>query len=71
MITEKIIREICSKIIEEKGLFLVDVIIKSKNEIWVEVDGPKEIKIADCVEIRRFIEDNLEREEEDFSLNVY
>ncbi len=70
MITEKIIREICSKIIEEKGLFLVDVIIKSKNEIWVEVDGPKGIKIADCVEISRFIEDHLDREEEDFSLNV-
>lgn len=70
MITEKIIREIGSKIIEEKGLFLVDVIIKDKNEIWVEVDGPKGIKIADCVEISRFIEDHLDREKEDFSLNV-
>lgn len=70
MITRDIIREICSNIIEEKGLFLVDVIIKDKNEIWVEVDGPKGIKIADCVEISRFIEDHLDREKEDFSLNV-
>jgi ribosome maturation factor RimP len=51
-------------------LFLVDLKIGAGNQINVKIDGDNGVLIADCVDLSRQIEHNLDRETEDFSLEV-
>jgi ribosome maturation factor RimP len=51
-------------------IFLVEVWVKSGNTIRVHVDRPSGISIEECVEISRFLNRNMDREDEDFSLEV-
>ena len=50
--------------------FLVEVLIRPTNRIFVYIDGDHGVMISDCVELSRFIESSLDRETEDFELNV-
>lgn len=70
MITKEQITELANQKIEGTSLFLVDVKVKSGNKIEVFVDGDNGIGINDCVAISRHIEGSLDREKEDFSLEV-
>lgn len=70
MITKEQITELANQKIEGTSLFLVDVKVKSGNKIEVFVDGDNGIGINDCVAISRHIEGRLDREKEDFSLEV-
>jgi ribosome maturation factor RimP len=55
----------------DNGLFVVDVTISSNNIIQVELDkNPGNVSIADCMSVSRNVEHNLDREEEDFELQV-
>lgn len=51
-------------------MFIVDVTISSANDINVYVDGFKGITIEQCIAVSRNVEHNLDRDEEDFSLQV-
>ncbi|MBZ9777357.1 ribosome assembly cofactor RimP [Psychroflexus sp. CAK8W] len=55
---------------EDESLFLIDLQISSGNNIKVIIDGDRDLSISDCVNISRAIEHNLDREIEDFSLEV-
>ena len=50
--------------------YLVDFKISSDNRINVAIDGDNGITIDDCIELSRAIENSLNRDEEDFELNV-
>jgi ribosome maturation factor RimP len=50
--------------------FLVEVLIRPGNRIYVFIDGDHGVTITDCVELSRFIESQFDREAEDFELNV-
>jgi ribosome maturation factor RimP len=50
--------------------FIVDITVTPGNSIEVLVDGDQGISIQKCVEVSRHIEGNLDRETEDFALNV-
>ena len=54
----------------DKEYFLVDVAISPDNKIVVEIDHAEGVWIDDCVELSRFIESKLDREEEDYELEV-
>ena len=61
------------KLVEEKlgeRLFLIDISISKNNVINIFVDGFDGITIEKCIEISRNVEHNLDREEEDFELQV-
>ncbi len=62
------------KLVEERlassNLYLVDVEIKPGNLIVVEIDSDQAIGIDDCVELSRYLESNLDREVEDYELEV-
>jgi ribosome maturation factor RimP len=61
------------KLVKEKldeGMFLVDVLVTKNNSIQVFVDGFDGVTIEKCVEISRNIEHNLNRDKEDFELQV-
>ncbi len=55
---------------EDTSLFLVDFTIGLDNKINVVLDGDQGVTLQDCMKISRAIEHNLDREEEDFSLEV-
>ncbi len=50
--------------------FLVEVKITPSNKIEIYIDSPNHITIAECVALSRHIEGNLDREKEDFELQV-
>ncbi len=70
MITKEQITELANQKIEGTSFFLVDVKVMPGNKIEVYVDGDNGIGINDCVELSRHIEKSLDREKEDFSLEV-
>jgi ribosome maturation factor RimP len=70
MITKDQIEKIITPKIDEEGLFLVEVTVNSSNHISVFIDGDKGVTIDQCIELSRFIEQNLNRDEEDFDLDV-
>ncbi|QLE01391.1 ribosome assembly cofactor RimP [Galbibacter sp. BG1] len=55
---------------ENKSLFLIDFSITPDNKIKVIVDGDKGVSLKDCMAVSRHVEHNLDREEQDFSLEV-
>ena len=50
--------------------FIVDVKVSPGNKIEIYIDAPKHIAIADCIALSRHVEGNLDREKEDFELQV-
>lgn len=70
MIPKDFVREIISKELTEDDQFIVDLKIDSQNKITVFVDSFSGLSITDCIRISRAIEENLDREKEDFELQV-
>ena len=55
---------------ERQDLFLIEFSIKGDNQIKVVIDGDNGVLVEDCMFVSRAIEHNLDREEQDFSLEV-
>lgn len=55
---------------ENESLYLIDLVISSNNKIQVTVDGDNGVNLSECVRISRNVEHSLDRDEEDFSLEV-
>ena len=53
-----------------KDYFLVDVTVDSDNRITVEIDNKDGVWIEDCCDLSRFIESKLDRDVEDYELEV-
>ncbi|MCB9185326.1 MAG: ribosome assembly cofactor RimP [Flavobacteriales bacterium] len=70
MITEAVVRALVEEKIEGSGLFLVSVKVLPSNRIRVFVDALAGLDVKDCVDISRHIEGNLDREKEDYELEV-
>ncbi len=70
MIEKNKIQELVEQWLEGKDYFLVDIAISSDNKIVVEIDHADGVWIEDCVALSRYIEDHLNRDEEDFELEV-
>lgn len=55
----------------DRGLFIVDITISASNVINIELDKEQGgVSIEDCISVSRNVEHNLNREVEDFELNV-
>lgn len=70
MIDKKQIEDIVAGKIEGTDLFLVEVKIDTQNNITVVLDSPEGISIDACVVMSQYIESQLDREQEDFALEV-
>lgn len=70
MIEKEFIKDIAEKHLAETTMFLVDVAIRPGNIIVVEVDSDEGVSIDDCIALSRSIESNLDRDVEDFELEV-
>ena len=70
MINKDTVRSIVEEWLDGKEYFLVDIEISPDDRIVVEIDHADGVWIEDCVELSRFIEDHLSRDEEDYELEV-
>ncbi|MFN5147673.1 MAG: ribosome assembly cofactor RimP [Flavobacteriia bacterium] len=73
MISKSKVLELIDERIAElgNGLFVVDLTISSNNVIQVELDKHEgNVSINDCMSVSRNVEHNLDREAEDFELQV-
>jgi ribosome maturation factor RimP len=70
MISENRIINLVEQHIQGTDIFLVEAWVKHGNAIRIHVDRPGGISIEECVEISRHLNRNLDREEEDYSLEV-
>ncbi|MCL1821420.1 MAG: ribosome assembly cofactor RimP [Prolixibacteraceae bacterium] len=69
MIDKKKIERLAEEKLDE-NLFLVDVSVSPGNVIRVEIDSYLGLTIEQCVEVSRHIEGSLDRDKEDFELQV-
>ncbi len=67
---EKVKQLIEAGLSEHPSLFLIDFSISSDFKISVSIDGDEGVTLQDCIDVSRAIENNLDREEQDFSLEV-
>ncbi|MEN8186281.1 MAG: ribosome assembly cofactor RimP [Bacteroidota bacterium] len=67
---DKVTNLVDEAIAENSALFLISFDITENNLIKVVVDGDTGVNLQECIRISRHIEHNLDREEEDFSLEV-
>ena len=70
MIDKNVVTRIVNEWLEGKDYFLVDVMVSPDDKIVVEIDHAEGVWIDDCVELSRYIESKLNREEEDYELEV-
>ena len=71
MITKVRIQQLVDEFLtKNEGIFLVSLKIGGGNQIEVLIDSFQGIKIGDCVKLSRNIEGKLDREKEDFALQV-
>ena len=70
MIDKKVVSSIVDEWLSGKNYFLVDVTVSPDDKIVVEIDHAEGVWIEDCVELSRYIESKLNREEEDYELEV-
>ena len=55
---------------DRTDLFLIECTISSDHHIRILLDGDQGVNLKTCIDISRSIEHNLDRETEDFSLEV-
>jgi ribosome maturation factor RimP len=55
---------------EYTDLFLIDLTVGTDNKIMLTIDGDNGVTLQDCINMSRAVEHNLDREEEDFALEV-
>lgn len=68
---EKIkILELVQGALEGTDKYLVNLKVTPDNRIYVDIDGDNGVNIDDCIELSRAVESQLDRDEEDFELNV-
>ncbi len=70
MITKEQVQSIITPKVDEEGLFIVEITVSTTNHITIFIDGDKGVTIDQCISISKFIEENLNRDEEDYELDV-
>ncbi len=57
-------------LLDKPSIFLIDLTITDSFKIIVNIDGDNGVALQDCIDVSRGVENNLDREEQDFSLEV-
>ena len=70
MIDKLKVMELVKETLDGGPLFLVGMKITPDNRIFIDIDGDEGVTIDDCIGLSRTVENSLNRDEEDFELNV-
>lgn len=67
---EKVNSLLTEALSERPSLFLIDLTITDVFKVIVTLDGDNGVALQDCIDISRAIESKLDREDQDYSLEV-
>ena len=67
---EKVHALLLEGLLEKPSIFLIDVVITDAFKVIVTLDGDNGVALQDCIDVSRYIDSNLDREEQDYSLEV-
>ena len=70
MIDKNIVKGIVDEWLADKDYFLVSIEVNNDDRIVLEIDHSDGVSIDDCVELSKFIEERLNRDDEDYELEV-
>lgn len=70
MIDKAKVQALVEQWLDGKDYFLTDLTVTADDCITVEIDQAEGVWIEDCVQLSRFIEEHLSRDEEDYELEV-
>jgi ribosome maturation factor RimP len=70
MITKNVINQIVTEFVKDTDYYLVGISVSAGNCISVQIDSFAGISIEICEKLSRFIEQNLDRDAEDYELEV-
>ena len=70
MIDKNVVKKLVDEWLTGRDYFLTDLTISPDDRIVVEIDHKDGVWIEDCVQLSRYIEDHLSRDEEDYELEV-
>ena len=70
MIDKNAVKKLVEEWLQGKDYFLVGVEVSPDDKIVVEIDHADGVWIEDCVELSKYIESHLSRDEEDYELEV-
>ena len=67
---EKVNTVLAEALLEKPSVFLIDLIITDAFKVIITLDGDNGVVLQDCIDVSRAIDNNIDREEQDFSLEV-
>ncbi len=70
MIDKKLVESVVNEWLADKEYFLVDINVSADDCIVVTIDHADGVWIEDCAELSRYIESRLDRDQEDYELEV-
>jgi ribosome maturation factor RimP len=70
MIEKETVKRIVDEFLTQSVNYLVNIDVKPDNVIVVEIDGDRAVSIDDCISLSKFIESKLDRDTEDYELEV-
>ncbi len=70
MIDSSLVKSLALNYLNDKECYLVDVTVSADNRIVIEVDSDTSVSIDFCIAMSRHIESELNRDVEDFELEV-
>ena len=70
MISKSAVEQAVNEWLEGKEYFLVEVSVSADDEVVVVIDHAEGVWIEDCADLSRYIESRINRDEEDYELEV-
>jgi ribosome maturation factor RimP len=70
MIEKEIVKEIADGFLSHLANYLVGIDINPDNRIVVTIDNDQAVSIDDCISLSKFIESKLDKDVEDYELEV-
>lgn len=70
MIVKDTVYKLVEEALADSESYIVDVIVRPGNQIIVELDNDEGMDLHECIQVNRFIEEHLDREVEDYELEV-
>jgi len=67
---EKILSVLDEVLSKKKELFLIDISISEALKVEIILDGDKGVTLQDCIDVSKAINNNIDSEEFDYSLEV-
>ncbi|QZK91416.1 ribosome assembly cofactor RimP [Flavobacterium sp. CHNK8] len=55
---------------EKPSIFLIDLVVTDAFKVIVALDGDQGVALQDCIDVSKYIDSKLDREEQDYSLEV-